>query len=75
MHNVTETIIGMLDPNIQLHSKLAHKSTRKKRSNRRKQNKIASNEGQRCVVAYKDASVPASMKSKAPIPVKVIFVM
>ncbi|CEG74446.1 hypothetical protein RMATCC62417_09663 [Rhizopus microsporus] len=74
LHNVTETIIGKLDHSIKLHSKLAHKSTKKKRSNRRKKNKIASNEGQRCVVAYGDASISASMKSRAPIPVKVIFI-
>ncbi|PHZ14300.1 uncharacterized protein RHIMIDRAFT_278783 [Rhizopus microsporus ATCC 52813] len=45
LHNVTETIIGKLDHSVKLHSKLIHKSTEKKRSNRRKKNKIASNEG------------------------------
>ena len=39
----------------------------------RKKNKIALNEGQRCIVAYGDASISAGMKSRAPIPVKVIF--
>lgn len=73
LNNITETIIGKLDHSIKLHSKLTHKSTRKKRSNRRKKNRIASNKGQRCVVAYGDASISAGMKSRAPIPVKVIF--
>ncbi|PHZ13094.1 uncharacterized protein RHIMIDRAFT_281346 [Rhizopus microsporus ATCC 52813] len=48
LHNATKTIIGKLDHSMQLHPKLAHKTTKKKRSNRRKKSKIAPNEGQIC---------------------------
>jgi hypothetical protein len=40
LHNAAETIIGKLDHSIQLHSKLAHKLTKKQRNNRRKKTRL-----------------------------------
>jgi hypothetical protein len=71
LNYATDMIVSKLDKRTSILSILVHK-TNKKRKKKRKEYLSVAEEDRRCVVAYGDASISATTKSRIPIPVKVI---
>jgi hypothetical protein len=73
LNNVTDMIVGKLDKRKPIPSILVHKTNKKKRKKKKRKEYLSvAEEDRRCVVAYGDAFISATMKSRAPILVKVI---